>query len=96
MRGTAAAFLLDPTGYVGGNIFDGNVPGFCAAQENHRFAVHESDIRQVQRNLSGIRIFQRQSLFQLGNVFTGELPAQVHPERFVVFSNCRDLKHGFL
>ena len=96
MRGTAAVFLLDPARNVGGDVLDCDVPRSCGTEKDHRVAVDKGDIRQVQRDFAGGRVFRLQSLLQLRNVFAGELSTQVDPEGFVVFPDRRDLQHGFL
>ena len=51
MGGTANAFLFDPANDVGGNVFDGDFPGFGGAKKTHGITVYKRHIGKVQRDV---------------------------------------------
>jgi hypothetical protein len=99
MGGTATSFLFDPAGDVGGDVFDGDVSGFCAAEKHHGVTIDKRYIRQVKRDVLSVDIFGvfgRQRPLQLGNILRRKLSAKADLQTFGVLSNCRNLQHNFL
>src|SRR5881628_3705710 len=92
VRTAAESFLLNPADDIGRTIFDRDITRLCRTEKHHGVAVHERDVREINRNRfrGG---FAGQEPLDFWNIFLSQLSTQPQLEVVTIFPIWSDLQH---
>jgi len=90
----AESFLLNPANHVGRTIFDRDITRLYRTEKPHGLAVHERDVREINRNRLRGGLAGQQAL-DFWNIFLSQLSTQPQLEVVTIFSIWSDLQHDY-